>query len=149
VFTWFDKVPTVPKLEVKPGAWRLLSFEGNDRGTLEDGRSLITRQLYAEDFDDTNYPSDIRTRLVRFRPDGTKDYTDETNHPLGLDWQTSHTVEMATQADSPLGVEILVTGPGSIYLTSWGFRGVSLAELIRVEVEARLRAAFDAALATL
>lgn len=144
VFTWFDKAPpnanpTVPApLRIEPGGWVLLSTQGNDRGELEAGRAVFTRQFYAVDFTDENYPSDIRSRLVRFREAGP-DYTDEVIHPLAIDWSASHTVEMNAEAGVPVGVELRVLGPGPIFLTAWGHRGVSIAGVSRAGWKATLQ----------
>lgn len=150
-FSYFDKAPpnadpTVPaKLEIKPGSWRRMTYQGHGTGALEDGRSILTRQFYAEDFTDANLPSDIRSRLVRLKPGTAADYTDEVNHVVAIDWQASHTVEMATRADTPIAVEILVTGPGSIFLTAWGFRGISVNGIARAEIRSALAAALEVA----
>lgn len=144
VFTWFDKSPpnanpTVPApLRIDPGDWVLLSTQGHDRGELEAGRAVFTRQFYAEDFTDENYPTNIKSRLVRFRESGP-DYTDEVGHVLSIDWSDSHTVEMNAEKGVPVGMQLRVSGPGPIFLTAWGHRGVSIAGVSRAGWKATLQ----------
>lgn len=149
LFTYFDKSPegigagesaTVPApLAIAPNTWTPIKTEGNLTGALDTGRSLITRQSYFRDFTDTNAPSAIKTRLVRHQPDGTLNHTAETNHPVAIDLAIDHCTEMATQSDTPLGWEMLVTGPGTVYLVAWGFRGVSIAGEGRKGIKATLQ----------